>query len=141
MDDYVYSTEYPAARREQGEIVVPWGITEIDVVSEMGGIAGKQFRYLEARIPDTHQDLGDIAVVKSAILAAIKKQAGDRINSRYPWWVQSNVANGIYPVDVGDTMRDAIASIITESNRCEDLVAASVTPQAAQSIIPSWPEI
>ena len=59
----------------------------------------------------------------------------------YPQWFQNNVANGLYPSATGDAMTAYIALVITESNRCEDLVEAAETLDDALAIEPTWPEV
>lgn len=61
--------------------------------------------------------------------------------SYYPIWHQTNVANGIYGADVGDPMKAHIAAVLSESNRCEDLVDAPETDtmEKIRGIVPSWP--
>lgn len=68
-------------------------------------------------------------------LSSIRETAKQLIFSVYPDWFQLNCANGIYPQIVIDKMKTDIAGIITESNRCEDLIIAG------QLAVPNWPVI
>ena len=65
----------------------------------------------------------------------IRDHAASIILAKYPLWVQANYANGIYPAADADIMKAAIASVITESNRLEDAIAAG-TPAT-----PNWPTL
>jgi len=69
------------------------------------------------------------------IAAPIKAHAAEIILAKYPLWVQINYANGVYPTADADVMKAAIASVIAESNRCEDIIAVGGTPT------PNWPTL
>jgi len=58
----------------------------------------------------------------------------------YTQWFQSNVANGLYTPAVGDAMKAYISQVITESNRCEDLIVSAATINDSLEVIPAWPE-
>jgi hypothetical protein len=79
--------------------------------------------------------------VRSEKLASIRADAQAHILSAYPLWVQTNIAMGIYPADVGDPAKTWIASVITESNRCEALVNAAATLADIVAVTPIWPEV
>lgn len=83
----------------------------------------------------------DITAGKAAALAAIRRSAMAVIKAKYPQWYQSNVANGIYSVEIGDAMRAGIAAVIVESNRCEDLVDAATSEAAVNAVTPQWPKL
>ena len=89
---------------------------------------------------DSHDYTGDLRQRK---LEDVRVGAANQIEvvAGYPQWFQNNVANGIYPSEVGDTMKAYIASVIVESNRCEDLIEAAETLDAALEIQPNWPEV
>ena len=89
---------------------------------------------------DSHDYTGDLRQRK---LEDVRVGAANQIEvvAGYPQWFQNNVANGIYPSDIGDTMKTYIASVIVESNRCEDLIEAAETLDAALEIQPNWPEV
>jgi hypothetical protein len=73
------------------------------------------------------------------VRAGAKEQI--EIIAGYPQWYQNNVANGLYPSATGDAMTAYIASVITESNRCEDLVTDAETLDEALAVTPDWPEV
>ena len=87
---------------------------------------------------NSHDYTGDQRTRK---LESVRQGAADRIeiDAGYPAWFQTNVANGIYPAN--DTMTDFIAAVITESNRCEDLITAAATIDIALEVSPSWPAL
>ena len=76
-------------------------------------------------------------------LNRIRAEASRQIEevAGYPQWFQNNVANGIYPSAVGDAMKAYIANVITESNRCEDLIMSDKNINEALEVIPAWPEV
>jgi len=80
-----------------------------------------------------------VAVIKADKLAEIRADAKAVIEAKYPVWYQANVANGIYSTVIGDTMKAGITSVITESNRCEDLVDAATTEAEINAVTPVWP--
>ena len=80
-----------------------------------------------------------LSVIKSEKLASIRANAKRIIEKKYPLWFQANVSNGIYSDAVGDTMKAGIVSVITESNRCEDLVDAATTVEQINAVTPNWP--
>jgi hypothetical protein len=98
----------------------------------------RYIRYAPADIPRQTEE-----VARELCLAAIRAEAKEQIEdiAGYPQWVQSNVANGLYPTAVADAMRAHIASVIAESNRCEDIVASAVSIDDALAVIPTWPEV
>ena len=89
---------------------------------------------------DSHDYTGDLRQRK---LEEVRAEAANQIEivAGYPQWVQNNVANGIYPSAVGDAMKAYIALVITESNRCEDLIEAVETLDEALAVTPTWPEV
>lgn len=76
-----------------------------------------------------------LAAITAADLRKVRQQAQDIILAKYPLWAQSNYALGIYPTEDTDAMKTAIASVITESNRCEDIA------EAGGAATPNWPTI
>lgn len=58
----------------------------------------------------------------TATLDVVREKCQAHILKTYPLWYQSNVALGIYGTPLADKLRDDIASVITESNRCEELI-------------------
>lgn len=83
------------------------------------------------------------ASARELAIAQVRIEARHRIEvvAGYPQWFQNNVANGLYPSAVGDAMKTYIADVITESNRCEDLISSAATLDEALSVIPAWPEV
>ena len=79
--------------------------------------------------------------LRSQFLQYIRGQAQDYILSAYPLWSQSNIAMGIYPAEVADPAKAWIASVITESNRCEALAYAAESLADLLAITPIWPEV
>ena len=93
-----------------------------------------------AKVPftDSHDLTGNQRTRKlESVRADAKTQIEDVAN--FPQWFQNNVANGLYPSAVGDAMTAYIALVITESNRCEDLIEAAATIDEALAVTPSWP--
>ncbi len=78
--------------------------------------------------------------LRAEFLATIRAAAQGWIVSVYPLWHQANVAMGIYPSDVSQAAKDWIASVIAESNRCEDLAYAATGHADIIAITPNWPE-
>lgn len=70
-----------------------------------------------------------------SLLEEVRKSAQEVIYNVYPTWFQLNCANGIYPTSVVDKMKTDIAAVITESNRCEDLIVQG------QPFTINWPTI
>ena len=68
-------------------------------------------------------------------LSSIRAKASEIILAKYPLWVQVNAATGVYPDPFLTVMTAAIASVITESNRQEDLITAGTQP------VPNWPTL
>jgi hypothetical protein len=89
---------------------------------------------------DSHDYTGDMRVRKlESVRAGAKTQIEDVAG--YPQWFQNNCANGLYPSATGDAMTAYIALVITESNRCEDLVTDAETLDEALAVTPDWPEV
>jgi len=80
-----------------------------------------------------------LSVIKSGKMASIRADASAVILTKYPVWYQVNVANGIYSAAIGDVMKAEITSVITESNRCEDLVDVATTEAKVNAVTPVWP--
>ena len=78
--------------------------------------------------------------LRAEFMATIRTAAQEWIVSVYPLWHQANVAMGIYPAEVGQAAKDWIASVIAESNRCEDLAYAAEGHAGIVAITPNWPE-
>lgn len=83
----------------------------------------------------------DLLLGKAAKLAQIRSDASAIITAKYPLWYQTNVANGVYSEAIGATMKAGIAAVITESNRCEDLVDAATTVEEIAAATPNWPAL
>ena len=139
---------YPDARYQDAE-----GETELDKFENWISAGHTNAAYTDEeghQIPEeviekvtwvnSHDYTGDLRQRK---LEDVRVGAANQIEvvAGYPQWFQNNVANGIYPSDVGDTMKAYIASVIVESNRCEDLIEAAETLDAALEIQPNWPEV
>ena len=89
---------------------------------------------------DSHDYVGDQRTRKlESVRAGAKTQIEDVAG--YPQWFQNNCANGLYPSATGDAMTAYIALVITESNRCEDLVTDAETLDEALAVTPDWPEV
>jgi len=75
-------------------------------------------------------------------LAALRAEAKNQIEvvSGYPQWFQNNVANCLYSSEIGDAMKDYIALVIIESNRCEDIITTGALLEAL-AVVPTWPEV
>lgn len=58
----------------------------------------------------------------STLMSVVRMECQRHILATYPVWYQSNVALGIYGQPIADKLRDDIAAVITESNRCEQLI-------------------
>lgn len=58
----------------------------------------------------------------NTLMDTVRAECQKHILAVYPVWYQSNVALGIYGTPVADKLRDDIAAVITESNRCEQLI-------------------
>lgn len=58
----------------------------------------------------------------TSLMDVIRQQSQEHILATYPVWYQSNVALGIYGQPIADKLRDDIAAVITECNRCEQLI-------------------
>jgi len=59
---------------------------------------------------------------RAAQMDVVRAKCREHILATYPVWYQSNVALGIYGQPIADKLRDDIAAVITESNRCEQLI-------------------
>ena len=89
---------------------------------------------------NSHDYTGDQRTRKlESVRAGAKTQIEDVAG--YPQWFQNNCANGLYPSATGDAMTAYIALVITESNRCEDLVTDAETLDEALAVTPDWPEV
>lgn len=58
----------------------------------------------------------------ASLMDVVRDAAQRHILTAYPLWYQTNVALGIYGQPIADKMRDDIVAVITESNRCEQLI-------------------
>ena len=85
--------------------------------------------------------MNDVDAARAARLAAIRYDAYEVITKKYPLWLQSNVSLGLYPETVMTEMKAAITAVITESNRCEDLVGAASTIEEINVVTPNWPTL
>lgn len=83
----------------------------------------------------------DLPSGKVKRLIEIRSAAAAVILNKYPVWYQTNVATGIYPEAIGDAMKAGIASVIAESNRCEDLVDAATSEAEVSAVTPNWPAL
>jgi hypothetical protein len=89
---------------------------------------------------NSHDYAGDMRVRKlESVRADAKTQIEDVAG--YPQWFQNNCANGLYPSATGDAMTAYIALVITESNRCEDLVEVAATIDDALAVEANWPSV
>jgi|GEM_PF-4011516 len=95
-----------------------------------------------AKVPftDSHDLTGNQRTRKlESVRAGAKTQIEDVAG--YPQWFQNNCANGLYPSATGDAMTAYIALVITESNRCEDLVEVAATIDDALAVEANWPSV
>lgn len=69
----------------------------------------------------------DLVVYKQRHIDSVRLLARDYIESVWPIWRQVNADAGIYPSDVKTVKDSDIVSVITESNRVEDLINDAVT--------------
>lgn len=76
--------------------------------------------------------------LKGVIRQSANNHLADDTMPDDPWFVQRNVAMGLYPSEVADKIKQLIVDTITESNRCEDLIDAATAIEGAQAIMPSW---
>lgn len=80
-----------------------------------------------------------LAEVQAAKLAHIRMQAQEMIYQKYPAWVQSNAALGVYPVVFTDTMKDNIAAVIAASNVAQDAIEIALTTDEVNLVEATWP--
>lgn len=134
-------TRLPYFGISRGKVLFRYAHQELERMNEEGALES----YWECRhIVYDPEDVPvqDEAAARELCLAAIRAEAKEQIEeiAGYPQWFQNNVANGLYPSDVADAMTAYIASVITESNRCEDLVETESIDDAL-SVVPNWPEV
>lgn len=79
--------------------------------------------------------------VKTRMLSQIRSTASILINAKYPFWVQINCANGIYPVSLAGQMITDIAAVISASNVAENSVTIATTTAEVNAVKPAWPVI
>lgn len=87
------------------------------------------------------KDYKPLDKVKVDKISEINAQAQSIILARYPLWVQSNCANGIYPAAFATQMKADIAAVITASNTATDAVTAAINEAGVNSVIAVWPVI
>lgn len=101
-------------------------------------VIGKRYENGQFVEPPFAETLAEAKIIKTGM---IRTDAQRYILDKYPTWYQDNVANGIYSEAIGDIMRAGIASVIAESNHCEDLVDAALTIEEVQAVTPNWPAL
>lgn len=116
-----------------GTVIDPLMI-EIPVFDQ--SLIGKKYENGQFIDPPFAETLAEAKTKKTTI---IRDGAQAHILNKYPAWYQNDVALGIYSETIGEVMRTGIASVIAESNRCEDLVDAAVTIPEVQAVTPVWP--
>jgi hypothetical protein len=72
---------------------------------------------------------------------AIRSEARERIEAKYPEWRQRSAALGLYPAAYVAQMQADIAAVIAASNAAEDAVDAATTNPAAEAVAAAWPVI
>lgn len=87
------------------------------------------------------EDAKPLAQLQAEKKAEINAQAGSINFAKYPIWVQTNCANGIYPTAFTDQMKADITSVIAASNIATDEVMAAVDEAGVSAVIPIWPVI
>ena len=125
--------------RIENIIRIPYSIKQIEV--DRDGETELIYTYNEYKHPDDGHALDDADYIIPIVTTLIRAEANTQIEdvAGYPQWFQNNVANGLYPSATGDAMTAYIALVITESNRCEDLVEAAETLDDALEVEPTWP--
>jgi hypothetical protein len=118
---------YPA------DIVIP----DYDPIYERINISKWEFNKIEMRLKriDTKEDLS-VFDVKLERIGTVKAQCHNLILAVINQYHQLDVALGIMP-DLGYT--DWIASMIEESNRCEDAYSSSTTIAEIKLVVPNFP--
>jgi hypothetical protein len=75
---------------------------------------------------------------RTEALAAIRTQAKQIIEAKWPQWLQSNIALGLDP-DLAQDCTDDIAAVRAASNAAEDKINAAVTVAEVEAVSASWP--
>lgn len=83
----------------------------------------------------------NLAETKNSAIKGINAEAQTRILAKYPLWVQTNCANGIYSTAVSDQMKADIAAVITAANTATDAVTAAIDEAGITAIMVAWPVI
>jgi len=86
-------------------------------------------------------DAAKLAELKARMLTFVRLAANGHIEATWPLWRQINADAGIYPPEV-KTQKDAdIATVITESNRVEDLIDAATDQTDVDAALATlnWP--
>lgn len=86
-------------------------------------------------------DIPTLAEARAAKKLEINDQAQKQILTKYPLWVQSNCANGIYPSAFATQMKADIAAVIMAANTATDAVMAAVDNISVNAVNPVWPAI
>lgn len=79
-----------------------------------------------------------LADAQAARLEEIRTEANQRIEDKWPQWMQNNVALGLYQ---DTTCADDIAAVIAASNVAEDAIEAATTVAEVEAVSVSWPVI
>lgn len=85
----------------------------------------------------------NIVDYKTRHIESVRTLAREYIESVWPIWRQVNADAGIYPAEVKTTKDSDIVSVITESNRVEDLISDATSVDGVDAAFASinWPAI
>lgn len=82
-----------------------------------------------------------LATLQAQRIASINSEAQTRIIAKYPLWVQSNCANGIYPAAFATQMRADIAAVIEATNTANAAASVAVDEAGVNAVTVAWPVI
>lgn len=104
-------------------------ITDIDVSAAVQKLISDYFKPL---------NLVETKMIKKK---SINADAQNIIFTKYPLWVQSNCANGVYPVLFVSQMKTDISAVIAASNIATDAITAAIDESSVDAVNPIWPVI
>jgi len=94
----------------------------------------------QARYNGTEWVLPPLDQLKAQRIAQINYEAGQRIESVWPLWAQSNAALGVYPESDAIACRQWIEQHIDASNTAAARVNAATTAAEIDAVVVAWPE-